>query len=318
MATRRIDPAQILQVLEELGIVSTTVPQGYTAKQLSDLLKDYGKYSTPGAKEVIDLITPKYESNEKMIDAFTRVEEGFVPEEIINELGSRELSLTPTEEQDLKDYYTMVGNRREAAAIRQFELEQATGAAGLVGAAGEFNIPTSVVQRQFRDQYGGKPVTTFFEDAAAKAIKDWEESPGFKNQKMVSVPTGRTTRNVKAGDDFGRALWNLGIDSLQGAVENSLLGPTLRKFGIPIGGPDESSKMSVPEMQKVPEYNSKRNYAELVAQMAENERQKDLIVQQTLNRALTREYGSPMEAQIDAIASRISALNSANNKKSRR
>lgn len=318
---------QVLRALEGLGIYNTSLPMG-DKKLYTDLLKDYAKYSTPAFVEIDDPWTSRYLDNEKMIEAFSRLEEGLVPDEVIMEIGANYDGFTPTEQQHIKDYYDYVEKRNASIRERNYELGAATTGVGFANPNQQFDVPIETVQTQFRDTYGRKPMSEVFQQFADQAMKDWEASPGYKDKKTIKVSTGRQTTDIPFSQDPAAWLYNNSTNALTNLFNAAVVGSgkalagkdlsgLLNKIGV--GNVNNGLQVSAPEYTRIPAFDPKRYYAEEMAKMAENERNKDAIVQQTLNRMLTENYGSPFEAQLSQIPSRLDALAAASaNKRKRR
>jgi hypothetical protein len=284
--------------LEGLGLIQTGLA-GSSKKYLTDILKDYDKYYTQGFSEIYDPITPKYETNEKMIDALTSIEQGYVPDEVIQSMAGSGAGFTPTEEQDLKDYYGFVKNRRESEAERMYDLGGESMSSGLADPSAQFNVPISAVQNQFRDTYMGKPQTQVYEELAQKAMQDWESSPGYKAQRTTEI--SEPTIDFGFGTDPAAWAYNKVVD---GVYNTPGIGWLARNLPGPKSTP-EKDKISKNVTKKIPAFDPRKYYAEEMAKMAENERQKDVVVQQTLNRTLSRAYTSPYELQVREAIKRL-------------
>ena len=275
---------QLLDFLVQQGIIPQSPSGQLTKAQLKSLADAYAKSQTPtfAESEFSDTITPKYLDNAKMIDAFTSVESGFVPEEVIDSFLSKGESFSPTEEQDLKDYYANRKKRIESQAERAFGLEGISKEYGLAPSMEQFDIPMDVVLKNFRTMPGqDTPISTLARQDAMRLYNDLREVGALRDRM---VPASKQTTNFGFSDDPASFLFNKTFGNLLG-----------------VGKVSKNVETMAPAPLSAGQDAARKRYEALKA-IADAEAQKDIEARDRLVGMLNAAYGSPLEKQIADLA----------------
>ena len=164
-------------------------------KFLSNLVKDYGKQATPTFKEIYNPYLEMYSNpsdpaSSIMLDAFDRVEQGFVPEEIENDLITQGISLTPSQRAHLEGYASSVSKRNEAVAERQFGQENVASEYGLPSPLQGWGLDPELVAAIYTRQKTGLTDKEAMQKAADAAMKEYVKSaiiPLDRARKMAAA-----------------------------------------------------------------------------------------------------------------------------------
>lgn len=206
-----LTPQQLMEYL--LGIVSpytgyNLLPSTKT-KTLNTFIEDYTKEQLPTFKEVYNPYLEMYSDptnpmSETMLDAFSRVEQGFVPEEVINDLNAQGISLSPSQEAHLEGYASAVAKRDESVAERAFDQ---SGVATDYGLSQEpFVLDPELVAALFTRQKTGLTDKQAMQQAADVAMEKYLQSaivPLDRARKLAAADLRR--KQIEKGGDIAEA-----------------------------------------------------------------------------------------------------------------
>lgn len=178
-------------------------------KTLNTFIKDYTEQQLPTFKEVYNPYIQMYSDptnpmSETMLDAFGRVEQGFVPEEIIADLNAQGISLSPSQEAHLEGYASAVAKRDESIAERAFDQG---GVATDYGLSQEpFILDPELVAALFTRQKTGLTDKQAMQQAADVAMEKYLQSATVPLDRARTLAAAELRRKrIEKGEDIAEA-----------------------------------------------------------------------------------------------------------------
>lgn len=341
ITTNTLSTAQIFDLLRFLGLAPTSAidPSVYTKTQLNNIIKDYNKYSVPGFDEswTGSELTSRYANDPTMLAAFELASKGYVPDEIenmllgdvmgqatspdfiknldpamANALQSGTGVLTPTQRQDLEDYYSFAKKKRESENERMYELDRSAVESGMSPASMEYAVPLDIVSMLRSPE--GKNITADLKAKADKAQKEYRAKYDAMLKKIIAgggeskadqerrsrPPVDVTKRNTP------EPVRSKEVQQQWDDYESSIFGPTVasRAAAAPPAAPASRVMLPprTPEMQaRMADGGYAARKAEAYKLLAEREAMKDAALAGALRNQLASAYGSPYEQDLAMI-----------------
>lgn len=344
ITTNTLSTAQILDLLRFLGLAPATTidPSVYTKTQLNNIYKDYMKYSVPAFDEMWtgSELQTRYANDPTMLAAFELAAKGYVPDEIENMLmgdiagqaGNLDFVknldpamrdaltsgtgiLSPTQRQDLEDYYSFAKKKRESEAERLSELDRSAAEYGLSPASMEYLVPPEIVSMLRSPQ--GRNITAETKAKADAAQKKYEAQYNAMLKKIIAqggeskADQERRSRPVVdvTGRKAGAETRTAEQQEMWDEYESGMFGPTVASraaASTPAMPASRVTPQRTPEMAaRMADGGVLARKAEVLNKLAGIEGQKDVDLAGALRNQLAAAYGSPFEMDLMAILAEL-------------